>query len=117
MTSPLNKISLSLTTFIIYRRITALQYTIICREASKESRDTNNNIASSVTKKMVGTPTYSCIHFTRETSLEDLFSVLLEYDDVSERSLLTIVLSNGESFYKSSQSHKMFSNDSLSLIS
>jgi len=37
--------------------------------------------------------------------LQDWFSVLLEYDDVSERSLLTTILSNGGSFYNSSYAH------------
>ncbi len=49
--------------------------------------------------------------------LQDRFSVLLEYDYVSERSLFTNILSNGGSFYKSSHAHTMCSKDSLSLIS
>jgi hypothetical protein len=39
--------------------------------------------------------------------VQDSFSVLLEYDDVSERSLLTKILSNGGSFYNSSHAHTM----------
>ena len=41
--------------------------------------------------------------------VQDSFSVLLEYDDVSERSLLTNILSNGGSFYNSSHAHTMCS--------
>ena len=41
--------------------------------------------------------------------LQDWFSVLLEYDDVSERSFLTNILCNGGSFYNSSHAHTMCS--------
>ncbi len=41
--------------------------------------------------------------------VQDSFSVLLEYDDVSERFLLTKILSNGGSFYNSSHAHTMCS--------
>ncbi len=39
--------------------------------------------------------------------VQDSFSVLLEYEDVSERSLLTKILSSGGSFYNSSHAHTM----------
>ena len=68
----------------------------------KESRDTNNNNTSSVTKIIVGTPTSSCLHITLEAELQDRFSFLLERNAVSERSFLTDILSNDGSFYKSS---------------
>ena len=58
---------------------------------------------SSQANRMYSKDSFSLISYF----LQDSCSVLLECDDVSERSLLTKILSSGGSFYNSSHAHTM----------
>ena len=60
---------------------------------------------SSQANRMYSKDSFSLISYF----LQDSCSVLLECDDVSERSLLTKILSSGGSFYNSSHAHTMCS--------